>query len=173
MIKNSIITRFMIYVFVIIFTIGPIILSAKCLEKLYPEYYLYTVFPIMFILASIAFKKYIPIIINDIYKHYGILQTKEEKELYSISDDKAMDNTGSFLMAVIIGAVSIILGLIYYGLVAKYNVMENLGYFHIMTIILSGLITLVSYKGMTKGMNVLLKKSSRSDTKWEQEEIKD
>jgi hypothetical protein len=179
MIKNSIITRIFLHIVIILFAIGPMLLAASYLRIKIPDYYNYTAFPLLYVSIIASWFIYIPELIKRTYKYFGILQTKEEKELYSLSDDKAMDNTGSFLMAVIIGAASIILGLIYYGLVAKYNVMENLGYFHIMTIILSGLITLVSYKGMTKGMNVLLKKSSRSDTSlkgivdgWE-EEIKD
>lgn len=158
MIKNSIITRMLIHIVIILFAIGPTLIAASYLKVKIPEYYIY-IFPLLYISLIASWLIYIPELIKRTYKYFGILQTKEEKNDYELSDDKVMGTTGSVLMAIIIGAASIIIGLIYYGLVAKYNVMPKFGYFHLMTIILSIIIALVSYKGMNKGMNLLLKKS--------------
>lgn len=159
MIKNSIITRLFIHIFVVLFAIGPTLIAASYLKIKIPEYYMYIGFPLLYISIIASWFIYIPVLIKKTYKYFGILQTQEEQEAYSISDDKIMGNTGTILMWIIIGAASIIMGLIYYGLVAKYNVMPKFGYFHIITILISVVVTLVSFKGMNKGMNLLLKKS--------------
>lgn len=150
--RNSIIVRSLIFISMLLILITPLFLALRYVSTSIPETKSYIGYVFIFI-SMILIQKYLYIIINKIYSYFNIVQTEEEKELYKTSDMNLFQTVFSIIINAIILIASVSILLFTYGLLYKYNV--------IIAILLSIIVSFLSFKGLKKGLNLLLESNNK------------
>lgn len=150
--RNSIIVRSLIFISMLLILITPLFLALRYVSSSIPETKSYIGYIFIFI-SMILTQKYLHIITNKIYSYFNIIQTETEKELYKTSDMNLFQTVFSIIINAIILIASVSILLFTYGLLYKYNV--------IIAILLSIIVSFLSFKGLKKGLNLLLESNNK------------
>lgn len=150
--RNSIIVRSLIFISMLLILISPLFLALRYVSTSIPETKSYIGYVFIF-LSMILTQKYLHVIINKIYSYFNIVQTETEKELYKTSDMNLFQTVFSIIINAIILIASVSILLFTYGLLYKYNV--------IIAILLSIIVSFLSFKGLKKGLNLLLESNNK------------